>query len=64
MDILLALVFGATFLGVLGLGIYFALVRRTRRRMAQQFPFRRYDDDELPGEKRHCDAYSAGTFYW
>ncbi|MBS1186352.1 MAG: hypothetical protein H6R04_370 [Burkholderiaceae bacterium] len=64
MDILLALVFGAAFLGVLGLGIYFALVRRAKRKKAEQSPFPRYDDDELPGERRHCDAYSAGTFYW
>ncbi|RJX31955.1 MAG: hypothetical protein C4516_04720 [Oxalobacter sp.] len=54
------------FLAMIGLGIFFAVQRHRRIQKAKASPFFRHgdDDDEPRGEKKHCDAYSAGTFYW
>lgn len=67
MDWLPIIVFSILFLGLIGLGGFFALKNHARKK-AQQNPFIRRDDDddddEPRGEKRHCDGYSVGTFYW
>ncbi len=65
MDTLPIIILSILFLGLIGLGVFFALKQRAQRKKWQQSPFiRRDDDDEPRGEKQHCDGYSVGTFYW
>ena len=64
MDTLHIVILIAAFIGMFGIGIYFAVEKMKKRIMAKKLAYRYYDEDLPHGEKKHCDAYSAGVFTW
>ena len=63
-DLFVALVLAAMFMGVVSVGILNVLTKLIERKKAGRPLFGRIDEEELVGEKRHCDGYHAGNFYW
>ena len=63
-DLMIALILASMFVGMVGIGIINVVSLLIERKKAKKPLFTSINDEAQTGEKRHCDGYHAGNFYW